>query len=48
MTLTSDGFLWMYPGNYSRTGVTVCLGEPEQNISNAWGICTDYPLFYKK
>ena len=45
-TITSDGILWMYPGNYSRLGVTVCLGKPEGEIPNVWGICTDYPISY--
>jgi len=47
MTLTSDGFLWMYPGNHSRLGVTVCLGKPEGDIPEMWGVCTDYPLLWK-
>jgi hypothetical protein len=48
MTLTSDGYIWMYPGNYSRLGVTVCLDKPQENIPQMWGICTDYPLSWRK
>lgn len=43
MALTSNGFPWMYPGNYSRLGVTVWLGTPEETIPYMWGVCTDYP-----
>jgi hypothetical protein len=42
MTLTSDGFLWMYPGNHSRLGITVWLGKPEGDIPQMRGVCTDY------
>lgn len=47
MTMTSDGFLWMYPGNYSSLGVTVWLGTPEETIPYMWGVCTDYPSDWK-
>lgn len=48
MTLTSRGLLWMYPGNYSHLGVTVCLNKPEEKIPNMWGVCTDYPNDWKQ
>jgi hypothetical protein len=48
MTLTSNGLLWMYPGNYSYRGVTVWLGKPTQSIPEMWGVCTDYPLAWEK
>jgi hypothetical protein len=42
-TLTSDGFLWCFPGNYSRFGVTVhleeCVALPPEFC---YGICTDF------
>jgi len=47
MTLTSNGFLWMYPGNYSHIGVTVWLGTSEETIPNMWGVCTDYPIIWR-
>jgi len=48
MTLTSNGLLWMYYGNYSELGVTVCLDKPGNNIPNMWGVCTDYPNDWNK
>ena len=47
MTLTSDGYIWMYPGNYSRLGITVWLGKPEVDIPKMLGVCTDYPLLWR-
>jgi hypothetical protein len=44
-TITSNRILWMYPGNYSRLGVTVEFGEPK-NIPHVFGICTDYPKLW--
>jgi len=43
MTLTSNGILWMYPGNYSSLGVTVELGK-KKDIPDVWGLCTDHPI----
>mgnify|MGYP002507784111 CR=1 FL=1 len=37
-TITSNGILWMYPGNYSRLGVTVEFDKPK-NIPDVFGIC---------
>jgi hypothetical protein len=45
-TITSNGILWMYPGNYSRLGVTVEFDKPK-NIPDVFGICTDYPSLWK-
>ena len=44
-TVTSDGFLWCFPGNFSGNGVTVDLSE-EVKIPNhpCLGICTDVPV----
>lgn len=47
MTLTSDGFLWMYPENHSHLGITVWLGKPEGDIPQMCGVCTDYPVSWK-
>jgi hypothetical protein len=47
MTLTSIGIPWMYPNNYSHQAITVELSKPK-NIPTVWGICTDYPVLWKK
>lgn len=44
MTLTSNGYIWSYPGVYVAGGIVVECGEPfdiEQNIS---GVCTDFAI----
>lgn len=43
LTLTSKGIPWCYPGNYLKSGITVEL-EYKKEISEVYGICTDYPL----
>lgn len=47
--LTSDGFLWTYPGK-QLTPISIAV-MPERvtdwAISNCFGICTDYPKYYK-
>lgn len=48
MTCTSNGLLWMYPGNYSATGITVWLEKPDEKIPEMWGVCTDYPIEWRK
>ena len=44
MTLTSKGVMWMYPGNFSKQGITVFLGEPtrQRKLKKIRGVCTDY------
>jgi len=48
MTVTSNGLLWMYPGNHSRLGITVCLGKPYEIVPDMWGVCTDHPVSWRK
>lgn len=48
MTITSNGTMWLYPDNYSSFGITVWLGEPEENVPKVFGVCTDYPLKWKR
>jgi hypothetical protein len=42
-TMTSRGYLWCFPENFSRLGVTVhlkeCINIPAQSC---YGICTDF------
>ena len=48
VTITSKGFLWLYPGNYSKNGITVILDKPEnKKISNIFGVCSDYALSWR-
>lgn len=48
MTLTSHGIPWLFPGNYSELGVTVHLGKPDSFFHKMFGVCTDYPVSWKK
>tara|TARA_B100001250_G_scaffold374098_1_gene360674 strand:- start:729 stop:1181 length:453 start_codon:yes stop_codon:yes gene_type:complete len=48
MTLTNKQNIWCYPGVYIKDSYVVECGKPfhiEQKIA---GICTDYPLDWKK
>jgi len=46
MTLTSKGYMWLYPENFSKKGITVVLNKPNQeNLKKMFGVCTDY--FYE-
>ena len=49
LTITSKGFLWVYPGVKAIDNCISVLPEkfPENKISNCFGICTDYPLRYQ-
>ncbi len=43
VTLTTDGFLWCFPENYSELGITVHVGKCEEIPKQpCYGICTDY------
>lgn len=49
--LTSNGFIWHYPGKMTvsnRVSIAV-LPETIKNydISNCYGVCTDYPVEFK-
>jgi hypothetical protein len=47
ITLTSKNIPWCYPKNYIETGITV-VKDKELPTQKIFGICTDYPLFFKK
>jgi hypothetical protein len=50
-TLTSKCIPWCFPNNYIKNGITVVLEKANFNLFkkyNIFGICTDYPLFYKQ
>jgi hypothetical protein len=48
-TLTSKGIPWCFPGYVNRYGICVLSDKTNINIKSirCFGICTDYPLFYK-
>jgi hypothetical protein len=49
IALTSNGFIWTYPGKKLTKKSIAVLPEtvPDWDIKNTYGICTDYPLKYK-
>lgn len=48
--VTVQGYNWTYRGNKLGFNSIAVLPElmPEWDISNAWGICTDFPEKYKE
>ena len=47
-TITNRGIPWCFPENYHQKGITVIYGKDIIPPKNIGGICTDYPLYYKK
>lgn len=48
MTVTSKGYLWVYPGKQIVRGSIAVLPElHDDDISKCVGICTDYVLKYR-
>ena len=48
-TITSRGYIWTYPGK--KTGhhaVAVYLPRGKKKLEGAFGVCTDYPLWWLK
>ena len=49
ITLTSKSYIWAYPGKQPiQNSIAVMPEIFEDNISNCLGICTDFPIRYKK
>ena len=48
MTLTNKNFVWCYSGVYIKDGITVECGHPFHIKEDIMGICTDYPINWKK
>jgi hypothetical protein len=49
MTLTSKGFIWVYPGKQPINNSIAVIPELyEDNISKCIGICSDYIEDYEK
>jgi hypothetical protein len=47
-TITSRGSIWCYVGKYHKKGIAVNLGEPTDPKDSLYGVCTDYPIKWKK
>jgi hypothetical protein len=49
MTLTSKGFIWAYPGKQPiKNSIAVLPELNNDDVSNCYGICTDFIFRYKK
>lgn len=52
ITITSDGYLWTYPGIKLTSHSIAVMPETtdyfEGELFQAYGICTDYPIDYKE
>lgn len=45
-TLTSQGFIWCYPGFHVDGAIVVSKDKREQFKDSILGVCTDYPMEY--
>jgi hypothetical protein len=49
LTLTSKGFIWVYPGKQPvRNSIAVMPEIHNDDVSECYGICTDYSYDYRK
>lgn len=48
VTLTSKGYIWVYPGVYVDNGITVEFGYNISLPKDILGVCTDYPELYSE
>lgn len=48
MTLTSKGFIWLYPKNFLKNGITVVKDNIISVPKYIMGVCTDYPVLFKR
>jgi hypothetical protein len=48
VTLTSKGYIWVYPGVYVDNGITVEFGYNISLPNDILGVCTDYPELYSE
>tara|TARA_B100001057_G_scaffold500214_1_gene614096 strand:+ start:983 stop:1426 length:444 start_codon:yes stop_codon:yes gene_type:complete len=49
MTITSKGFLWVYPGYQPlKNSIAVLPEKHNEDISSCIGVCSDYIKSYKK
>jgi hypothetical protein len=49
ITLTNHGFIWAYPGKQPiKNSIAVMPERHNDDVSNCYGICTDYVFKYQK
>jgi len=48
VTLTSKGYIWVYPGVYVDNGITVEFGYNISLPNDILGVCTNYPELYSE
>jgi len=49
MTLTNHGYMWVHPGcGIVEKGIAVMPEIYNDDVSEAQGICTDWPLLYRE
>lgn len=46
-TLTSKNYIWTYPNKPIKKNSILVLTKKQSIPKNIYGICTDFPLFYK-
>jgi len=45
-TLTSDGYIWAYPGQPGNNITIAVMPAKHSDVSKYYGVCTDYPTKY--
>lgn len=48
MTLTSKNYIWVYPNNFFKNGITVIKDDTIEFPKYIMGICTDNPTFFER
>ena len=48
LTLTSKGIVWCFAGVFVENGIVAELGQPFKLNDKIMGICTDYPIEWKR
>lgn len=46
-TLTSNGYIWTYPGQKTTNKSIIVDLNAEKQYKNIYGICTDWPTLYR-
>ena len=46
-TVTSNGWIWAYPGQPGTKMAIAVMPESDQDLSNYQGVCSDYPSRYQ-
>lgn len=49
LTLTSKGFIWVYPGKQPiKNSIAVMPEINNDPVESCFGVCTDYPILYRE